>query len=124
LGAVAEIAVALTAEGGLMRRRAALVSGLCVGVAALASACGGDGNSTELDLKGDKLLALGPQGFDEVDLLDRVGEWSRSGDILTAWVKVTRTEGKPDMRCLAVDTAQRIDNGDDVRLAIDPAGFR
>ena len=71
-----------------------------------------------MDLKGDKTLAHGYQGFDDVELLDRVGEWSRSGDILTAWVRLTLSEGKPDVRCMAVDTAQRIDNADDIRLAI------
>jgi hypothetical protein len=101
-----------------MRFRAVLVGVLCLGVVALASACGGNGNTTASEIRADQLLRIGPQGFSGVDELNRVGEWSRNGDILTAWVKVKPKKGKPYVSCTAVDTAQRIDNDSDIHLAV------
>jgi hypothetical protein len=85
-----------------------------VGVVLLAG-CGGD--SSDDRLKADHRLSQAQTEF-EVDSFRRVGEWSSSGDLLTAWVVVDTESRKPYVACVSVDLSQQIDNADDVRLAV------
>ena len=67
-----------------------LVGGLCLGVVALASACGGGSqNAAESEVRADQLLNMTTQAFTGVEDVHRVGAWTRTGHIVTAWVSVS-----------------------------------
>ena len=92
------------------------IGALCVGVVMLAPACGGGKDDTSAKAEAEhRFNALRLATDDDAT---REGEWTRSGDILTAWVLVTPTEGKPYARCVSVDISQRIDNEADLGLAV------
>ena len=70
------------------------------------------------ELRAEHIVGLTPDGYSNIKGADRVGEWTRQGEILTAWVRITFKKGKPYVYCASVDIAQRIDNDDDIPLAI------
>jgi len=41
----------------------------------------------------------------DIQKVERIGNWSGTDDVLTAWLKVTRTDGARYVVCIAVDTA-------------------
>ena len=86
---------------------------------AVVSACGGNGNATESEIRAEQVLAMAPQGWNNVVRIRRVGEWRKEGTVLTAWSRVKLKNKPPRVDCTAVDTAQRIDNDDDISLALE-----
>ena len=84
----------------------------------LAAGCGGGGISTADRSKADQRIGLIPGATAGVVNVERVGDWNGSGDVLIAWVKVTRREGRPYVVCLSVDIAGRIDRLEDLSLVV------
>ena len=72
------------------------------------------GPSEAQKAKADLRLRLSAN-FHDVGV-ERVGPWHRSGDILSAWVQY-----KGVVHCASVDLSQRIDNNDDIDLAVQVA---
>ena len=89
---------------------------LCVGAVLSASACGGGEDGSGAEAGADHRLSLVPVAFMGSPALRRVGEWTRRGDIMSAWV-VADDEGaddKADPTCVSVDIARRLDDESDV----------
>ena len=85
----------VTARDGL------IVSGC---VLAFAAGCGGTGVSAARSREADQRVRLIRAVSGDIQKVERIGNWSGTDDVLTAWLKVTRTDGARYVVCIAVAT--------------------
>lgn len=85
----------VTARDGL------IVSGC---VLAFAAGCGGTGVSAARSREADQRVRLIRAVSGDIQEVERIGNWSGTDDVLTAWLKVTRTDGARYVVCIAVAT--------------------
>ena len=89
---------------------------LCIGAVLSASACGGGKDGSSPEAEADHRLSLVPVAFEGSPELRRVGEWTRRGDITSAWVVADEksADNKTDATCVSVDIARPLDTESDV----------
>jgi len=80
--------------------------GLIVGgcVLAFAAGCGGTGASAARRREADQRVRLIRAVSGDIQEVERIGNWSGTDDVLTAWLRVTRRDGTRYVVCIAVDT--------------------
>ena len=87
-------------------------------VLALGAGCSGGGVSAADALEADRRIELIPTATANAEKVERIGTWNGSDNVLTAWVKVTPTEGVPYVVCILVDISGRINDEDDLSLVV------
>jgi hypothetical protein len=84
----------VTARDGL------IVSGCLL---AFAAGCGGTSVSAARTREADQRVRLIRAVSGDIQKVERIGNWSGTDDVLTAWLKVTRKDGARYVVCIAVD---------------------
>ena len=84
----------------------------------MGAGCSGGGVSAADALEANHRIGLIPNATANAEKVERVGAWNGRDNVLTAWVKVTPTDGVPYVVCILVDISGGINDEDDLSLVV------
>ena len=94
------------------------VLALAGSVIALGAGCGDGGVSAADTLEADHRIGLIPNATANAEKVERIGAWNGSDNLLSAWLKVTPTDGVPYVVCILVDISGPINDEQDLSLVV------
>jgi len=84
----------------------------------LGAGCSGRGVNAADASEADHRIGLIPNATANAKRVERIGAWSGSDNVLTAWVRVTPRDGVPYVVCVLVDISGRINDEDDLSFVV------